>query len=531
MRKSSIYLGSRPRVENAVVEQKSMSELSERLNFIGLDQKACQQIKAMEGDINAAAGTALERFYKLISQNPKMAAFFSNSAHMESAKSRQKSHWGKVASAAFNEDYVAGVTAVGRTHARIGLEPRWYIAGYALLLEEMISKVMQSRWPSRFSRKGSAQLGQEIALIVKSALLDMDYSISVYLQELEARRQESERVRLKAEAEQQAAIAALADALSKLAEGDLESRMATDLPGAFQQMAKSFNDSSESLRQTIGGVRLAAEHVLNSVGKILSAADDLSQRTEQQAAGVEESSAALHELSESVSSSAASARSATAVVAETLSVARASGSVVTDAVAAMGEIERSSADIAKIIGVIDEIAFQTNLLALNAGVEAARAGEAGRGFAVVAQEVRELAQRSASAAQEIKGIISTSSSHVGTGVELVNKSGSSLEMIIGKVSELNAIVGSISTAATEQSGGLKEISQAIAAMDTITQQNASMVEHTSANTRELNTMIAELTQSLRDFRTRDADAPPLRGAPERRLDARMESRGGHRAIA
>jgi methyl-accepting chemotaxis protein len=481
--------------------QDSLLDLNERLDFLGLDHAARKQISVMEPDISDALEPALDRFYSLLAKNPKMAAFFKNPDHMKWAKKRQMEHWGRVASASFDEAYVSGVTSVGMAHARIGLEPRWYIGGYALLLEGIISHVVKARWRSWFSRGRADAMGREISLVVKAALLDMDYSISVYLEQLEAERKKTEEARQKEHAEQQVAISALAEALAKLSNGDLESRMSLDLPGAFKEMASSFNDSSESLRTTIGSVRSAAEQVLTEVNKIAVAADDLSQRTEQQAAGVEESSAALHQLAESVTASATGARSAATVVTDTLAVAQASGSVVTQAVTAMGEIETSSADISKIIGVIDEIAFQTNLLALNAGVEAARAGDAGRGFAVVAQEVRELAQRSASAAREIKGIISTSSGHVSTGVELVNKSGESLEMIIGKVSELNTIISNISVAAVEQSGGLREISQAISSMDTITQQNASMVEQTSEATRDLNAMMEVLASSLRNFKT------------------------------
>jgi methyl-accepting chemotaxis protein len=490
-----------------MADNKSLIALNERLAFLALDADARKELAAMQDDIKASIGPSLDVFYSLMAKNPKMAAFFSSPDHMNWAKKRQTEHWSKVASATFDERYVEGVTAVGNAHARIGLEPRWYIGGYALLLENMLGHIVKARWPSRFSKKGAETVSREVSLLLKAALLDMDYSITVYLEQLEAQRQAAETCRLKAEAEQDAAIAALGAALERLAAGDLESRMADDLPGKFKAMAVSFNNSSETLRATIGNVLSAAEQILPAINQIANAAENLSQRTEQQAAGVEESSAALHELTESVSNSAAGARAAASVVNETLDVAQSSGTVVTNAVRAMGEIEGSSADISKIIGVIDEIAFQTNLLALNAGVEAARAGDAGRGFAVVAQEVRELAQRSASAAREIKGIISTSSGQVGTGVQLVNKSGQSLEAIIGKVSELNKIVSDISTAATEQSGGLREISQAIAAMDTITQQNASMVEQTSHNARDLKAMIEVLTQSLKGFRTGNSAHP------------------------
>ncbi|RYZ65513.1 MAG: globin-coupled sensor protein, partial [Proteobacteria bacterium] len=339
----------------------------------------------------------------------------------------------------------------------------------------------------------------------------------VYLDELARQREQAEAARKQAEAEQQLALKELADILAMLSAGDLESRLPEGLPKDFVSMADNYNNSVETLRKSISMVRLSAQQILGSSQQISQATSDLSQRTEQQAASIEESSAALHELSESVTTTARGARKAADVTVEALSVAQSSGAVVSDAVSAMGAIERSSTEISKIISVIDEIAFQTNLLALNAGVEAARAGEAGRGFAVVAQEVRELAQRSANAAKEIKTIIAESSSQVQTGVALVNKSGESLGNIIDRVHELDKIIQGIAAATGEQSSGLSEISSAIGNMDTITQQNATMVDRTSTQIADLTREVERLTIALKGFKSRDPgrDAPDL-GRGDRR---------------
>jgi methyl-accepting chemotaxis protein len=446
-------------------------------------------------------GGALDVFYEKVRKVPETAAFFHNDDHIKSAKKRQEDHWGIVGTADFTDAYVEGVTKVGKAHARIGLEPRWYIGGYALVLEQLVHAVTRERWPSRFGRQKSEQLAEEVSVVVKAALLDMDYAISVYLAILAEQRQVAEEARLKAEAEQATALAALSGALAKLSAGDLDARLPTDLPANFVQMANDYNASIQALRSTIVTVRQSADEIFKSTAAISDATDDLAQRTEQQAAGLEESTAALHELTQNVSLTADGAKEASQVVGVALTEARVSEEVVSRAVDAMGAIEKSSDEISKIIGVIDEIAFQTNLLALNAGVEAARAGEAGRGFAVVAQEVRELAQRCANAAREIKNLISQSSTQVEAGVGLVNNAGDALGKIIVRIGEINEIVTKIASAAADQSGGLQEVNTSVSSMDQITQRNAAMVEESSAQTATLRDEAMRLVQALQGFKT------------------------------
>jgi methyl-accepting chemotaxis protein len=215
------------------------------------------------------------------------------------------------------------------------------------------------------------------------------------------------------------------------------------------------------------------------------ASDDLSRRTENQAASLEQAAAALGEITSTVRRSSEGAIQAKRAVNSAKTGAEQSGVIVSQAVSAMSEIESSSRQITQIIGVIDEIAFQTNLLALNAGVEAARAGDAGRGFAVVASEVRALAQRSAEAAKEIKGLISESSRQVAAGVDLVGQTGQALKRIVEEVAEINDLVSQIAASAEEQSIGLQEVNTTVVQMDQVTQQNAAMVEQSTAASRQL----------------------------------------------
>ncbi|PZM13231.1 methyl-accepting chemotaxis protein [Rhizobium tubonense] len=319
----------------------------------------------------------------------------------------------------------------------------------------------------------------------------------------DAERRGAERAQI--EAEQKQALTALADVLSKLADGNLEDEMREDLSADFIDMAFTYNHAIQALRQTLADVRTTAEEIKGGTGNLASSADDLARRTEQQAAALEQSSRALRHLSAVVSSTADRAKQTAVTVNETQAYATQSGEVVAKAVGAMGEINRSSEKISNIISVIDEIAFQTNLLALNAGVEAARAGEAGRGFAVVAQEVRELAQRCANAAKEIKGLISASSAQVQNGVLLVEQTGSALTQIIHHVTGVQQLVAEISAATAEQSTGIAEVTHAVNQVELITQKNAAMVEENNAEIHGLRQRVDLLADKIDRFRTGDAE--------------------------
>ncbi|WP_454717120.1 methyl-accepting chemotaxis protein [Caulobacter segnis] len=324
-------------------------------------------------------------------------------------------------------------------------------------------------------------------------------------QEAERAAAEIERQRHEQEAQafaaaQAKAVNTLGEGMERLVDGDLIWRMREDdFQGDAAKMPRDFNAAVESLQTTMAGILNAARSIRTGCAEISGAADDLSQRTERQAAGLEQTAAALDQITATVKRSSEGAERARQVTISAKAAAERSGAVVKEAVVAMGGIEKSSQSITQIIGVIDEIAFQTNLLALNAGVEAARAGEAGRGFAVVAQEVRALAQRSADAAKEIKGLISASTAEVGKGVKLVGETGDTLREILTQVAEINELVGEIASSSKEQAVGLAEVNQAVNQMDQVTQQNAAMVEQSTAASHALSTEAAELERLIGRF--------------------------------
>ena len=291
----------------------------------------------------------------------------------------------------------------------------------------------------------------------------------------------------------QQAVQAVGDGLKRLAEGDLVTHIDTQFVAHLDQLRQDFNSSLVKLNGTMQAVGSNARAISAGANEVRGAADELSKRTEQQAAAVEETAAALEQITTTVKDAARRTQEASQLVAHTRAGAERSGEIVRNAIGAMEQIEKSSGEINNIISVIDDIAFQTNLLALNAGVEAARAGEAGKGFAVVAQEVRELAQRSANAAKEIKTLINTSAGQVKEGVDLVGRAGNALHKIAQQVMEINGLIRQISASASEQAIGLKEINSAMNQMDQVTQQNAAMVEETTASSVTL----AEEAQTLR----------------------------------
>ena len=286
-------------------------------------------------------------------------------------------------------------------------------------------------------------------------------------------------------AAQNLVVSSLAEGLGRLSDGDLTIRLETPFAADYEGLRADFNQTVAHLQDAMGAVVDAVGGLHNGAGGIALEAGDLSRRTEQQAASLEETAAALDQITATVRRTADGARGAREAVREAQAEADRSRQVVGDTIDAINGVEASAAQVAQIIGVIDEIAFQTNLLALNAGVEAARAGEAGRGFAVVAQEVRALAQRSADAAKEIKTHIGDSTRQVEAGVRLVGRTGEALQKIAAQVAAIDGIVSEIAASAQEQAAGLSEVNTAVNQMDQGTQQNAAMVNRSADASRQL----------------------------------------------
>ncbi|MEV4607670.1 globin-coupled sensor protein [Neorhizobium sp. LMR1-1-1.1] len=481
--------------------QDQKAVLAERLNFVGLGEIERRHLANVQPVVTSAVGPALDAFYQKAKAHPHTAKFFSSDAHIAHAKERQASHWDVISSGRYNGDYVDAVSAIGKTHARLGLEPRWYIGGYALILDGIIRAVIAKEMKGFFLDKKAGVLADHLSAVVKAAMVDMDYAISVYLEALEDGRRKVEAERVAAKQEQDGALEALGQALKGLAGGDLTAELDQELAPNFHTLKANYNSSVAALDAAMGEINQSVGQVRAEVGDISTAADNMAKRTEQQAASLEETAAALEQITALSGQAAKRTQEVQSIIRESAVETQRNGEVVHQAISAMDDIAESSQKMTQIIGAIDEIAFQTNLLALNAGVEAARAGEQGKGFAVVAQEVRELAQRSAAAAKEIKELIDRSAGDVQRGVGLVNRAGEALTGIGTRVKAIDEHITLIAHSAQEQASGIDQINASVRSMDQITQQNAALMEETNAAAQSLVGISGSLAALVTRFRT------------------------------
>jgi len=523
------------------VTSTAIKDLSARKAFIGLDAEVEANLKKLRGVIDREMPGALDAFYAKLLKEPEVARFFTTEAPVARAKGAQLSHWSQIATGSIDHNYVDRVSRSGLTHARIGLEPRWYIGGYAIIVDRMVKSILRDLWPkSRFRTTNEAASDEVAALVssfVKTLLLDMDLAITVYFQasekaRLEAeqkaaadaasqRRREEEAARDRVEkdailsSERAMVVQKIGAALEALASQNLTAVVAGELPAAYKKLQDDFNTAVKRLDEALLLISSSTQTIETGTREIAAASDDLARRTEQQAAALEQSLATVRSITDTIRRTSASSDMAAKAVAAARVDADRSGNIVAEAVGAMGRIEHSSQEIGQIISVIDEIAFQTNLLALNAGVEAARAGEAGRGFAVVAAEVRALAQRAADAAKQIKTLVGTSSEEVASGVRLVSEAGSALMRIVEQINEISGTVSKIAATAREEADSIQQINIALGEVDKATQQNAAMAEEASAAGRTLAVESQRLSELIGQFQLSTNGSSSLRAELEK----------------
>ncbi len=459
----------------------SKMDIPERLEMFALTESDTGRFAGIARVIGRVGPAVLDKFYATVRADRRRASFFKSQASMDHARTKQLDHWLDLFSGQINQTYMTRAERIGNVHAKIGLPPTFYIGAYAQVLAEVIERDLAHSLAGPLVRTKAKQL----ATLVKVALLDVDIATSAYLAAQDHSRETT--------------LESLSQALETVAQGDLTTHLDT-LPPGFEQIQSDFAAMCDCIAQTLGAVAASSEQIRVGASEIRAASDDLSQRTESQAAALEESAAALDQLTTGVRTSAEGAGQVNRSVGEAEAEAREGGQVVEEAVEAMDGIQKSAKEIGAFVNVIDSIAFQTNLLALNAGVEAARAGDAGKGFAVVANEVRALAQRSAEAAQNIKDLIGGSEQQVQRGVALVGRTGEVFRRIVEKVAGITGLASQISELSQTQAGQLSQVNSAIGDMDRMTQQNAAMVEETTAAARNLAQQAEDLAKLVRMFK-------------------------------
>ena len=500
-------------------------DIAERLRGMSFEEADRQALRALGPLIErvalpavAAADRHAESWAEYRDTRDRLAARGDDLAGENSVR-----YWRTILSDDLGEERVAMTVARAGRYYEIKFPPRWSYAAFARVLGVVAAAVIEESVPRplrRFGAKRRRNLAAQIAALFKATMLELDLTATVYRGRGDSDRAALEAQRQAARAADEQVVTGLGGGLDRLAQGDLTTRLAEPFAPQYEKLRGDFNGSVERLQSAIGQVAAVAESLRAGCESIAVASDHLSQRTESQAAGLIEATSTLSAIVATVADTAQGAKSANEIAATAKAKAESSVAIVHEAVEAVRRIEKSSQEIAKIISVIDEIAFQTNLLALNAGVEAARAGDAGRGFAVVASEVRALAQRSAEAAKEIKSLIATANAQVDHGVGLVDRTGQALETIVAQVATVSQVVGDIAVRAGEQAVAVREANVGLAEIDRATQENAAMAGESCAAGQRLRSEAETLLRSVARF---EAGATAADRNEERRPKLRAAS--------
>lgn len=449
--------------------------MAQRLDFMQFTDEDRSALRRLAPIISETLDDVLDRFYAKVKVTPQISGFFDSDEQIARAKAAQIEHWNAICSADFSAGYAARVHRIGTIHARIGLEPRWYLGGYTVVAEALIHATMASRFQSR------KQAAANVAALVKALLLDIELSVTAYQ-----------------DVTDHEVVHKIGDGLSRLANGDL-SHEVSGVTTRFERLQSHFNDATRRLRESLRHVSRAAQHVDVCAAELKAASEDLGRRTEMQASSLEAASARIQEIAGTTRATAASAIIVREGVATSVGKLEAGQDVISRTITAINAMAQSSERISGVVGIIEDIAFQTNMLALNAGIEAARAGEAGKGFTLVAHEVRGLAKRATDATRVIKDIIEEGAAQADSGVSLVAEAGSQFGCISEGVDAINEQVNGISASASAQAERLDHMSNAIFDMDRITQQNAALVEQASAAARQLADHARELATQVSRF--------------------------------
>ena len=483
--------------------EKTQGSLRDRLRFAGLDDAACDRVRNWRPAIQPHVQVALRDLFQRFQTYPDAARVFTSERQIERLHDLQSSHWDVLTDARFDNLYAERVKLLSDAEARMGIDPRWHVAGHAVVLEHLVSGLvgeMQGWHLLPSSRRKARETAEILSALIRMVMVDIEIAVSLRFnqQRFEHRRKlEEQRAADHAEV-----ISIFGPVVEALAAGDLTARAGADGPAAYAPLVETLNGALGEMEATLGAIADGAEQAAAATASLGGDTGALASQSDAQSKKLLETANRLGDIAARVRETASQTRNAERDAAATRASVEQSGEIVGQAIAAMAGIEASAEQIGQIIGVIDEIAFQTNLLALNAGIEAARAGDSGRGFAVVAQEVRALAQRSGDAAREIKTLVSGTKAQVETGVDKVARTQEAIRSIVRQVNDINAAIAGIAAETGEQAGGLDAVTGALGEIDARAGGAAAEATRGSAGADDLHSLIVDLGETVRAFRIR-----------------------------
>ncbi|MDO9416088.1 methyl-accepting chemotaxis protein [Pararhizobium sp.] len=503
--------------------------LRDRLRFAGLETAQSDLMRKHRSTITPHVEAGLRDLFQRLQTFPDAARQFSSERQVERLHDLQSSHWGVLTDARFDSLYAERVKVLSDTESRMGLDPRWNVVGHSVVLEHVVDGLIAEFWPKSILSSGKArknELSALVAALLRTIMVDAEINVSLRFNEL---RQTHQRALAEQRRADQAEVdLAFGAAIRALADQDFSVRIPDEAPDSVRALADLFNQALHNLEERFAAFTQKSADIEAGAQKLSAATVGFSERSERQSADLSEASRVLAAIAGHVRASAGDTRKAEAAAALTRQSAEKSGDIVGQAISAMADIETSAEKIGQIIGTIDEIAFQTNLLALNAGIEAARAGESGRGFAVVAQEVRALAQRSGDAAREIKQLVTGTKAQVDAGVQMVARTQDAIGSIVQQVVDINAAIAGIAVHTSEQASGLESVSATVGKIGERVMDGAGEAAVARAASDDLQTVIVELGQTIRQFHLqRQSNQAKAAARPAANAIARDRYDAGH----
>ncbi|WFU48070.1 globin-coupled sensor protein [Sinorhizobium terangae] len=475
--------------------------LLERLRFAGLDEDGCALLRHHRQALSPRIDLALRDLFQRFQTYPEAARHFDSDRQLDRLHDLQSSHWNVLTDARFDGLYAERVKVLADTEGRMGLDPRWQVAGHAVVLEHLLTGLIEDAWPNSllpFGKARKKELCALVAALVRTTFVDTEIAVSLRFNAL---RQQHQRQLAEQRRDDETEVSDLfANFLQALGDGDLAVRLPEDASDAYQPIVTRLNASLDQIQAALQSADERSVAAEAMVSQLHARAAEFSGKAGGEAEALSRQAATLGGMTERVQAGSARIGETEAKANATRIAVERSGEIAGQAISAMADIEASAEKIGQIIGVIDEIAFQTNLLALNAGIEAARAGESGRGFAVVAQEVRALAQRSGEAAREIKQLVTGTKAQVEAGVERVARTQDAISSIVEQVISINAAVSGIARDAEDQVSDLRAATSEIGGISLAMQQSAALAESAASSSDDLHGVIEELSRTIRRFR-------------------------------